>query len=322
MMKTNTLIHQQVHQQVHQPVLLLEAVEALNIDPQGIYIDATFGRGGHSQKILQKLTTGRLICIDKDPEAIAYGQQLWGSDARVSFHHLSFEALGELVSELGLVGKINGILMDLGVSSPQLDQAERGFSFNKEGPLDMRMNPEKGISAKEWINSATQNEIKWVLKHYGEEKFAGRIASFIINLRQKKPIETTIELADIVKNAIPIYTPNKHAATKSFQAIRIYINQELTHLEEGLNSAEKVLALKGKLVVITFHSLEDRIVKQHFASKIERPDYRLPLREDQIKLNFKLEKRKEPTQLEIEMNPRSRSARLRTLEKLREPEDG
>ena len=305
----------------HKPVLLLESIEALTIQPTGVYIDATFGRGGHSQKILEQLTTGRLICVDKDPEAIAYGKQLLGHDNRVCFYHLSFEELGDLAQLENVEKKVNGILMDLGVSSPQLDQAERGFSFNKEGPLDMRMNPEAGISAKEWINTATQDEIKWVLKHYGEEKFAGRIASFIINLRQKKTIETTIELANIIKNAIPIYTPNKHAATKSFQAIRIYINQELTNLEKALSVAEKLLAPHGKLAVITFHSLEDRMVKQYFASKIERPDHRLPLTEDQIIMNFSVGKRKEPSQNEIEVNPRSRSAKLRVLEKLREPED-
>lgn len=305
----------------HQPVLLLECIEALNIDPKGIYIDATFGRGGHSQKILEKLTTGRLICIDKDPEAIAYGQQLLGHDSRVSFYHVSFEELEEIAQSFGFASKINGILMDLGVSSPQLDQAERGFSFNKDGPLDMRMNPEKGISAKEWVNSATQEDIKKVLKIYGEEKFAGRIASFIVNLRAQKPIETTLELAEIIKKAIPVYVPNKHAATKSFQAIRIYINQELSNLEKALTISEKLLAPKGKLAIITFHSLEDRIVKQHFASKVQRPDHRLPLTEDQIKLNFNVAKRQVPTQTEIEANPRSRSATLRVLEKLREPED-
>lgn len=305
----------------HQPVLLSECIEALNIDPTGTYIDATFGRGGHSQKILQKLTTGRLICVDKDPEAIAYGQNLLGHDSRVSFYHLSFEELEALAQSFNLTSKVNGILMDLGVSSPQLDQAERGFSFNKNGPLDMRMNPEKGISAKEWVNSATQDEIKKVLKIYGEEKFAGRIASFIVNLRAQKAIETTLELAEIIKKAIPVYTPNKHAATRSFQAIRIYINQELSNLEKALIVSEKLLAPKGKLAIITFHSLEDRIVKKHFASKIERPDHRLPLTEDQIKLNFNVAKRQVPTQTEIEANPRSRSATLRVLEKLREPED-
>ncbi len=306
----------------HLPVLLSECIEALRIDPTGIYIDATFGRGGHSLKILEKLTTGRLICIDKDPEAIAYGQALLGHDPRVSFYHVSFEQLGDLAKSFDLAGKINGILMDLGVSSPQLDQAQRGFSFNKEGPLDMRMNPETGISAKEWVNSATQDDIKKVLKIYGEEKFAGRIASFIVNLRGQKPIETTTQLAEIIKNAIPIYTPNKHAATKSFQAIRIFINQELSNLEKALVVSEKLLAPQGKLAIITFHSLEDRIVKQRFASRIQRPDHRLPLTEDQIKLNFSVGKRQAPSQTEIDMNPRSRSATLRVLEKLREPEDG
>lgn len=305
----------------HQPVLLSECIEALNICPTGTYIDATFGRGGHSQKILEKLTTGRLICIDKDPEAIAYGQQLLGHDNRVTFYHLSFEELEALAQSFHLTSKVNGILMDLGVSSPQLDQAERGFSFNKNGPLDMRMNPEKGISAKEWVNSATQDEIKKVLKIYGEEKFAGRIASFIVNLRVQKPIETTLELAEIIKRAIPVYTPNKHAATRSFQAIRIYINQELSNLEKALTISEALLAPKGKLAIITFHSLEDRIVKKHFAAKIERPDHRLPLTEDQIRLNFSVGKRQVPTQTEIESNPRSRSATLRVLEKLREAED-
>jgi 16S rRNA (cytosine1402-N4)-methyltransferase len=305
----------------HQSVLLSESIEALNIQPTGIYIDATFGRGGHSQKILEQLTTGRLICIDKDPEAIIYGKQLFGEDKRISFYHMSFEQLGELAELKNLATKVNGILMDLGVSSPQLDQAERGFSFNKEGPLDMRMNPESGISAREWVNSATQNEIKWVLKHYGEEKFAARIASFIVNTREHKPIETTLELANLIKSAIPIYVPNKHAATKSFQAIRIYINQELTNLEKALTVCEKLLAPKGKLVVITFHSLEDRMVKQFFASKIERPDHRLPLREDQIISHFSVGKRVEPSQKEAAQNPRSRSAKLRVLEKLREPEE-
>jgi 16S rRNA (cytosine1402-N4)-methyltransferase len=307
--------------QLHQPVLLQEVIEALNINPTGIYIDATFGRGGHSQKILEKLTTGRLICLDKDPEAIAYGKKLLGHDERVSFYHLSFEELENFAKSANLIGKIDGILMDLGVSSPQIDEAQRGFSFNKEGPLDMRMNPETGISAKEWVNTATQDEIKWVLKHYGEEKFAGRIASFIVNLREQNPIETTLQLANIIKNAIPVYTPNKHAATKSFQAIRIYINQELTNLEKALVSAENLLSVNGILAIITFHSLEDRMVKKRFASKIERPDHRLPLTEDQIKIDFNVGKRKEPTKNEIETNPRSRSAKLRVLEKLRETED-
>lgn len=306
---------------MHKPVLLVEAIDALSIQSTGIYIDATFGRGGHSQKILEKLTTGKLICLDKDPEAIAYGKNLLGDDNRVSFYHLSFEQVGELMQSLDLVGKVDGVLMDLGVSSPQLDQAERGFSFNKEGLLDMRMNPHEGISAKEWINRASHSDIKWVLKHYGEEKFAARIASFIVRHREEVPIETTLQLAKIIESAIPIYVPHKHAATKSFQAIRIYINQELTNLEKALAVAEKILAANGKLAVITFHSLEDKIVKKYFAGKIERPDPRLPLRESEIKTYFSVGKRKEPTEAEITLNPRSRSAKLRVLEKLRESEE-
>ncbi len=273
----------------HITVLLHEAVDGLALKEDGIYIDATFGRGGHSRLILSKLSAnGRLIAIDRDPRAIAEAQKI--QDPRFHIEHNSFSAIAEICEKLGLTGKIDGILLDLGVSSPQLDDAERGFSFMKDGPLDMRMDTTKGLSAAQWLQQVSEQDLAWVLKTFGEERFAKRIAQAIVNYnksaveKNSEILNRTLQLAELIAQSVPFKDKHKHPATRSFQAIRIYINSELEELESLLQSALTVLAPKGRLSVISFHSLEDRMVK-HFMrkqSKGEDIPKGLPLREDQI----------------------------------------
>lgn len=305
----------------HITVLLDEAVDALITDPEGFYVDGTFGRGGHSSLILQNLaSTGRLLAIDKDLAAIEAAQQRFSSEPRFEIAHGSFAELESLTEARGIKGKVNGLLLDLGVSSPQLDEAERGFSFQQDGPLDMRMDQTRGQSAADWVNSAAEEEIIWVLKEYGEERFARRMARAIIAEREKSPITTTARLAEIVKLANPAWEKGKHPATRAFQAIRIRVNEELTDLDAVLQQAVDVLAVGGRLVVISFHSLEDRAVKR-FIRRQEQGELLprgLPVREEQ--LNKRLRSCGKPikaSDIEVGNNLRSRSAIMRIAEKLR-----
>ncbi|MFZ7223184.1 16S rRNA (cytosine(1402)-N(4))-methyltransferase RsmH [Avibacterium avium] len=310
----------------HFTVLLNEAVDGLALKEKGIYIDGTFGRGGHSRLILSRLSQdGRLIAIDRDPRAIAAAAQI--QDPRFQIEHNSFSAIPEICEKLGLSGKIDGILLDLGVSSPQLDEAERGFSFMKDGPLDMRMDTTQGLSATEWLQQVSEQDLAWVLKTFGEERFAKRIAQAIVNYNKNarqngtEPLNRTLQLAELIAQSVPFKDKHKHPATRSFQAIRIFINAELEELERVLQGALQVLAPQGRLSIISFHSLEDRMVK-HFMrkqSKGESLPKGLPLREDQIQRSQTLKtigKAIMPSEQEIAQNARSRSAVLRIAERV------
>jgi 16S rRNA (cytosine1402-N4)-methyltransferase len=304
----------------HVTVLLQEAVDALISNPDGFYIDGTFGRGGHSALVLQHLSPqGRLLAIDKDLAAIATAKEKFSTDSRFEIAHDSFASLKALVTERGLLGKVQGVLLDLGVSSPQLDEAERGFSFMQDGPLDMRMDQTRSPSAAEWVNSASEDEIIWVLREYGEERFAKRMARALIAERQKTPFTRTGHLAEVIKAANPAWEKGKHPATRAFQAIRIQVNRELEDLESVLTQALEVLAPGGRLVVISFHSLEDRLVKR-FIRQQEQGDpvpKGVPLREEQLHKTMRsLAKAVKASDLEVNENVRSRSAVMRVAEKL------
>ncbi len=304
--------------ELHKSVLFEESIEALNIVADGIYIDGTFGRGGHSAEILRRLgPKGRLYAFDKDPEAIAHGKTLFADDERFTLVHASFENLRTQADAWGITKKVNGILLDLGVSSPQLDDANRGFSFMRNGPLDMRMNSEQGLSAATWIAQEKESEIAKVLKEYGEERYAKRIARAIVKAREVEPIETTLQLAEIVKAAHPAWEKHKHPATKSFQGIRIHINEELTDLSKCLEQMLDVLAPKGRMAIISFHSLEDRIVKQFMKKQAKGDEFPADLPVTAAQLNQKLKvigKAQKPTASEVADNVRARSARLRVAE--------
>ncbi|MBT2968776.1 MAG: 16S rRNA (cytosine(1402)-N(4))-methyltransferase [gamma proteobacterium symbiont of Ctena orbiculata] len=306
--------------QDHDSVLLQPAIEALKIDPGGIYIDGTFGRGGHSRRILLALgDQGQLLAIDRDPEAVAYGRRMFGQDARFRIVQESFAMLGEVSEQAGLMGRVNGILLDLGVSSPQLDQAGRGFSFTKDGPLDMRMDPGSGLSAAEWLARAEMKQITEVLKTYGEERHAKRIARAIVEARKQAPITSTLQLAEIVSRANPAWEKNKHPATRSFQAIRIHVNAELEALQRALRSVLDVLAIGGRLAVISFHSLEDRIVKRFMREQAKGDRYPpgVPVTQDRVAPRLRLVgKALRPSDEETAVNPRARSAVLRVAERL------
>jgi len=307
----------------HITVLLDEAVEALAVRPDGCYLDGTFGRGGHSRLILSQLgPDGRLLGFDKDPQAIATGQTLAAEDGRFVVVQRSFAELGSEVADRGLTGKVSGILLDLGVSSPQLDDPERGFSFLNDGPLDMRMDPSRGISAAEFVNTAPAEEIARVFKEYGEERFSGRMARAVAERRDIKPFERTADLAEVLKVANPAWEKGKNPATRAFQGLRIHVNNELGDLEAGLEAALDCLEVGGRLVVISFHSLEDRIVKL-FMRKLVKGEAdnlprNLPVRhvafEPKIKVHGKAQSASEA---ELKANPRSRSAVMRVAEKLR-----
>ncbi|WP_392560497.1 16S rRNA (cytosine(1402)-N(4))-methyltransferase RsmH [Orbus mooreae] len=306
----------------HKTVLLTEAVDALAIKQDGIYVDGTFGRGGHSRLILEKLgPNGRLIAIDRDLNAIQVAKEI--DDPRLTLVHGPFSQVANYVEELGLTGKIDGFLLDLGVSSPQLDDPERGFSFMRDGPLDMRMDCTKGMSASEWLMQSSEEDIAWVLKTFGEERFAKRIARAIVEQNQEKTLTRTLELANLISNASPIKERHKHPATRSFQAIRIYINSELEEVESALRGSLEILNDHGRLAVISFHSLEDRIVKQFIAKQSKGPDIPkgLPLTEEQIKkygsCTLKSLGKEKPSKQEIDDNARSRSAILRIAERIR-----
>ncbi len=303
----------------HQAVLLDEALESLNIRPSGNYIDATFGRGGHSRAILQQLNeNGRLIAFDQDPEAVTYAKLQFADEPRFTIEHCNFNQVADVIEQYGLTEKIDGVLMDLGVSSPQLDDAERGFSFLRSGPLDMRMDSSQGETARQWLARVKPEDLIRVLKKYGEEKFAKRIVTAIVETRAIREITETGDLAEIISNAIPVKEKHKHPATRSFQAIRIYLNEELQAIEQGLKGALSVLAKGGRLSVISFHSLEDRIVKRFMRDVTRRPKLPagLPVMEADIDVPYQLvAKPVTAGAKELEMNPRARSARLRVLER-------
>lgn len=308
-------------EQAHISVLLEESIEGLAIKPDGIYMDGTFGRGGHSSHVLQNLgADGQLFAIDRDLTAIKAAER-FADDTRFSISHCGFAELADVANEKGIVGKVDGILLDLGVSSPQLDEADRGFSFMKDGPLDMRMDTSKGETAAEWIAYADVEDITWVLRTFGEERSAWKIANRIVDAREDTPFTTTAQLAALIKEAAPNKEEKKHPATRSFQAIRIYINSELEQIKQALEAALTVLKPGGRLAVISFHSLEDRIVKQ-FMRKQSKGDplpKGLPLTEDQIQRNLTLKtigKAIKPSKKEIALNSRARSSVLRIAEKL------
>lgn len=306
----------------HITVLLDEALAGLTIKPDGIYVDATFGRGGHSRQLLSKLgPNGRLYGIDRDPAAIAVAKELELEDRRFKILAGPFSGLAAYIDELGLTGQLDGVLMDLGVSSPQLDDAERGFSFMRDGPLDMRMDPTSGRSAAQWLAQAEVDEIAYVIKNFGEENWATHIARSIVADRKDTPFETTKQLADFVARVVPKKDRNKHPATRTFQAIRIYINSELEEIEQALLASIDVLKSGGRLSVISFHSLEDRIVKRFIRkqSKGEEVPFGIPLTEEQLNKtrNFKgIGKAIKPSKDEVAVNPRARSSVLRIAQKL------
>lgn len=303
----------------HETVLKQEAVDALVTSSEGVFVDCTYGRGGHTAEILKKLNgRGRLLVIDKDLVAIEHARLNLGDDERVSVHQGSFSELAMFLDDEGLSG-VDGVLMDLGVSSPQLDEAERGFSFSRNGPLDMRMNQQEGQTAAEWLMEAEERDISYVLWKFGEEKFCRRIARQIVAARKINVISTTHDLVGIIEEGTPRKDPNKHPATRSFQAIRIYINQELADLEQGLKIAVEKLNPGGRLVVISFHSLEDRIVKRYMRdlARGEKLPDKLPVRDSEIKRTVKLiGKAAKPTVEEVTRNRRSRSSIMRIAEKL------
>ena len=309
----------------HRTVLLDEAVDALNLTGErvnGTYIDGTFGRGGHSRLILSRLgPQGRLVAFDKDPQAIATAEQV--EDSRFTIVHDSFATMIDALAARG-ISQVDGILLDLGISSPQVDDASRGFSFRQDGPLDMRMDTTRGMSAAEWLATATEQQLEKVIRDYGEERFAFQIAKAIVARRAIQPISTTRELAAIVADAVKTREKGKDPATRTFQAVRIFINKELEDLETGLSAAYAMLAPGARMSVISFHSLEDRMVKQFLASKakVEQPDRRLPIRAvDLPQPLMKLITKTKPSDLEVGANPRARSAVLRVAERLADRQD-
>jgi 16S rRNA (cytosine1402-N4)-methyltransferase len=298
----------------HTTVLLSEAVDALDIQPDGTYVDATFGRGGHTRLVLSKLSShGRLIAFDKDPEAIQAAQQL--NDPRFSIRHQGFADLGELPA-----ASVDGVLMDLGVSSPQIDNPARGFSFRFEGPLDMRMDTTRGQSVAEWLAEAELQQIAEVIRDYGEERFAVQIAKAIVARRQERgSLASTSELAQLVADTVKTREPGQNPATRTFQAFRIFINAELEELQQALSASLQILRPGGRLAVISFHSLEDRIVKQFITQHArEVYDRRAPFVAPKV-MDLKAIDRIKPSEQEVAANPRARSAILRIAERLAAP---
>ncbi|MES2742815.1 MAG: 16S rRNA (cytosine(1402)-N(4))-methyltransferase RsmH [Pseudomonadota bacterium] len=310
----------------HRTVLLDEAVDALDLAgarADGIYVDGTFGRGGHSRLILSRLGAGaRLIAFDKDPMAISTAAAI--ADPRFQIVHDSFATMTASLGARG-IGRVDGVLLDLGISSPQVDDASRGFSFRNDGPLDMRMDTTRGVSAAQWLATETEQTLEKVIRDYGEERFAFQIAKAIVARRAVAPISSTGQLASVVASAVKTREKGKDPATRTFQAIRIFINQELEDLEIGLNQAYACLAPGARLVVISFHSLEDRMVKRFMASKanVAQPDRRLPIRAvDLPQPEMKLILKTKPSEAEVTANPRARSAVMRVAQRLPLPPAG
>lgn len=302
----------------HQPVLLWEVVEALKIDPDGIYIDCTFGRGGHSCEILKSLSSrGRILVFDQDPQAIAYARDLFADDRRVVIESENFSRIVQIAKKYGFEGKVKGILFDLGVSSPQLDDPERGFSFMQDGPLDMRMNINEGITAARWLQRVSLRDLEEVLKVYGEERYAKKIAAAVLAQQRINPLETTRQLAEVVQSAIGRPNEKKHPATRTFQAIRIFINKELKALETALDDSVELLAEFGRLLVITFHSLEDHVVKGIFRKYSQSSVLRkLPVVDQPRPKLKRVCKQVLPSADEVATNTRARSAKLYVLERV------
>jgi 16S rRNA (cytosine1402-N4)-methyltransferase len=304
----------------HQPVLLKEVLAALAIRKDGVYVDGTFGRGGHAAAILAELGPGgRLLAMDKDPEAVQSARMQFGDDPRFEIEQGAFTMLSQVLAQRQLQGRVNGLLLDLGVSSPQLDDPARGFSFSTDGPLDMRMDPDSGISASQWLQQASEKEIRDVLRTLGEERFAARIARAIINARGATPLQTTRELAELIAAAVPSREKNKHPATRSFLAIRIFINRELDDVRAVLEQVPDALAPGGRLAVISFHSLEDRIVKRFIRDEYrgEQAPAEFPLAGMDYRPRMRpVGKAIRASEAEIDDNPRARSAVLRVAERL------
>ena len=303
----------------HAPVMTAEVVEALNPKSDGIFVDATFGRGGHTRAILDRLDhQGRVVAIDRDPTACTVAREWATSESRLTVIQAPFSELSFALTNAGVACRVTGIVLDLGVSSPQLDDAERGFSFMRNGPLDMRMDPSVGISARQWLSDVGENDFARILRTLGEERYARRIARGLITARENRPLTTTAELAQLVSDCVPTREPGKHPATRTFQAVRMHINQELEQLDAVLPQALDMLEPTGRLVVISFHSLEDRRVK-HFLREAAQgdpfpPD--LPVTHDRLRPTLaRLYKPTRPSAHEIEINPRARSAILRCAEK-------
>lgn len=307
---------------MHQSVLYAEAIDSLRIKADGIYIDCTFGRGGHSTGILKQLgDNGKLLAFDRDIEAISSSEASGlSTDKRFTLHHGCFADLAEVSARFGYTGKVDGILLDLGVSSPQLDKAERGFSFLRDGPLDMRMDINRGATAAEYLEQVEEHDLTRVLFEYGEERFARRIAKAIVERRQLQPLRTTLQLAKLIEDSVPFKDKHKHPATRAFQAIRIEINQELEQVKTVLRQAVQVLAPGGRLVVIAFHSLEDRIVKRFIRdeSGLKHNPGKLPVKQQDIARGQlkKVGKSIRAGTEELRTNPRARSAIMRVAEKI------
>ena len=307
----------------HHTVLLHESIDALNIQATGLYVDATYGRGGHSALLLSRLTEkGRLIVIDQDPRAIADAQSKYATDPRVSIIPTNFAEISTCLKELGIWGKVDGILFDLGVSSPQLDDGERGFSFMRAGPLDMRMNDQAGSSLTDKLAHCSESELTKVLYEYGEERFAPKIASAILHAFQQNQLHTTLDLAHLISKTIPIHLQerHKHPATRSFQALRLWVNQELESVQHILLAFPDLLSMGGRVAFISFHSLEDRLVKERMQGLSKAPPVPrgLPIRETErslpkMRICIKMHK---PSATEIAKNPRARSAILRVAERI------
>ena len=309
--------------EVHIPVLKREALDALNIQRGGTYVDATLGRAGHAQSIAESIgDSGRLIAIDRDPRAIELGEQVFAQDSRVQILHGEFNQMKRLVSDNTDIQFLDGVLMDLGVSSPQLDQAERGFSFMRDGALDMRMDPTHGESAAQWLEKVEERDLMMVLFDLGEEKFARRIARAIVEARTEAVIDSTLQLVAIIEQAIPKKEKNKHPATRTFQAIRLHVNQELFQVSSALPQAVELLSEGGRLAVISFHSLEDRIVKR-FIRELSTPNLppkNIPVSEDAYLTPLKaIGKAIKPSKQEVLDNPRSRSSVLRVVQRTNVP---
>ncbi len=304
----------------HVPVLLGPVLEGLNVKQDGLYVDGTFGRGGHSRAILKLLNAdGRLIASDRDPQAIASAPGSLTADPRFELIRCDFAELAARIAERGLTGRVDGLLLDLGVSSPQLDEAARGFSFLRDGPLDMRMDPESGISAAEWLQSVEEKELRRVIRKYGEERQAARIARAVVAVRETGAITTTKKLAETIAGVFPARPSKRHPATRTFQAIRMFVNQELEQLEAVLPRTIEMLASGGRLCVISFHSLEDRLVKRFIRDASREPEqYRgMPNVPEQFRPKLRAMGRAiKAAAEEVAANPRARSARLRVAERV------